>query len=75
MPVSRKNDKLRNQERPAALGYELDRETLTPKRERVNVGSASDHGCDPLDDGTFRMVPSGDIVDREEMRRRLGGQR
>lgn len=30
-----------------------------------------DYGCDPLGDGTFRMVPSGDIVDFEEMRRRL----
>lgn len=25
-----------------------------------------DYGCDPLGDGTFRMVPSGDIVDYAE---------
>lgn len=25
-----------------------------------------DHGADPLGDGTFRMVPSGDVVDFEE---------
>jgi hypothetical protein len=31
----------------------------------------SDHGADPLGDGTFRMVPSGDIVDLAERNRRL----
>ena len=30
-----------------------------------------DYGCDPIGDGTFRMVPSGDIVDLKEKRRRL----
>lgn len=30
-----------------------------------------DYGADPLGDGTFRMVPSGDIVGLEESRRRL----
>jgi hypothetical protein len=30
-----------------------------------------DYGCDPLGDGTFRMVPSGDIVDFAEKNRRL----
>ena len=30
-----------------------------------------DYGCDPLPDGKFRMVPSGDIVDLEERNRRL----
>ena len=30
-----------------------------------------DYGCDPLGDGKFKMVPSGDIVDREEKERRL----
>lgn len=29
-----------------------------------------DWGADPIGDGTFRMVPSGDIVSFEEMRRR-----
>ena len=32
---------------------------------------AGDYGADPLGDGTFRMVPSGDIVDFEERNRRL----
>lgn len=31
----------------------------------------SDHGADPLGDGKFRMVPSGDIVDFEERNKRL----
>lgn len=30
-----------------------------------------DYGADPVGDGTFRMVPSGDIVDFEERNRRL----
>jgi hypothetical protein len=30
-----------------------------------------DYGADPLGDGTFRMVPSGDIVSLEERNRRL----
>lgn len=30
-----------------------------------------DYGADPIGDGRFRMVPSGDIVDFEERNRRL----
>ena len=30
-----------------------------------------DYGCDPMGDGTYRMVPSGDIVDEAERARRL----
>jgi hypothetical protein len=30
-----------------------------------------DYGADPLGNGRFEMVPSGDIVDREERDRRL----
>ncbi len=30
-----------------------------------------DYGCDPLGNGKFKMVPSGDIVDFEERNRRL----
>jgi hypothetical protein len=30
-----------------------------------------DYGADPVGDGTFRMVPSGDIVDHAERNRRL----
>jgi hypothetical protein len=31
----------------------------------------TDYGCDPLGDGKFKMVPSGDIVDKEERDKRL----
>lgn len=30
-----------------------------------------DYGADPIGDGTFRMVPSGDIVDFAERCKRL----
>lgn len=54
-------------------GYTLDmedhghlvRETIKPREP------GKDYGCDPLGDGTFRMVPSGDIVDEAERKRRL----
>ena len=54
-------------------GYKLDmedhghlvRETLPP------VIPGVDTGADPLGDGTFRMYPSGDIVDLTERNRRL----
>ena len=32
------------------------------RREVASSISADDYGCDPLGDGTFRMVPSGDVV-------------
>ena len=34
-----------------------------------------DYGCDPIGDGMFRMVPSGDIVDYAERCRRLDKDR
>lgn len=37
----------------------------------VNTSAPGDYGSDPLGDGTFRMVPSGDIVDYAERCRRL----
>lgn len=73
--------KLRDMERPEVLGYELDRETLTPKRRRVDLDTPGDWGADPVgeDPSTgvfmFRMVPSGDIVDGPEKERRLKGRR
>jgi hypothetical protein len=33
--------------------------------------SEIDHGADPIGDGKFKMVPSGDIVTREERDKRL----
>lgn len=37
----------------------------------INVSCSKDYGADPLGDGTFKMVPSGDIVDYQERKRRL----
>ena len=37
----------------------------------VDTKRNGDYGADPLGDGKFRMVPSGDIVDFEERNRRL----
>lgn len=65
-----KSDLLRNQENPNVLGYDLDRETLTPIRSRIDTTIQCDYGCDPIANGMFRMVPSGDIVDLEEMKKR-----
>ncbi len=33
--------------------------------------TTGDYGADPIGDGTFRMVPSGDVVDYAERCRRL----
>lgn len=44
---------------------------LNVVRRIVDLDREGDHGCDPLPDGTFRMVPSGDIVDLPERNRRL----
>jgi len=67
MPI----DKLRDMETPMVFGYELDRQTLTPVRKPINAEKTGDYGADPIGDGTFRMVPSGDIVDYAERCRRL----
>lgn len=40
-------------------------------RERIKVEPGKDYGADPLGDGTFKMVPSGEIVSLEERNRRL----
>ena len=64
--------KLRDMETPMVLGYELDRKTLSPIRKQIDVTKPGDYGADPLGDGTFRMVPSGDIVDYDERCKRLG---
>jgi hypothetical protein len=43
----------------------------TYKPEFVNTNREGDYGADPIGNGKFRMVPSGDIVDFEERNRRL----
>jgi len=37
----------------------------------VDINRPGDYGADPIGDGTFRMVPSGDIVDYKERCKRL----
>lgn len=62
---------LRDMDHPTVLGYELDRATLTPIKRLIDVHTNEDHGADPIGDGMFRMVPSGDVVDWKERCRRL----
>ena len=38
---------------------------------QVDTSKPGDYGADPIGDGKFRMVPSGDIVDYAERCRRL----
>ena len=40
----------------------------------VDTTAPGDYGCDPLGDGNFRMVPSGDIVDYAERNKRLNAK-
>jgi len=40
--------------------------------KKINLVAVGDYGADPMGDGTFRMVPSGDVVDLEERNKRLG---
>lgn len=47
-------------------------DALQQKRPRRTIlQTFGDYGADPIGDGTFRMVPSGDIVSFEERNRRL----
>jgi len=57
------------QKRMMALSMGLDTETYISKK--IDVLKPGDYGCDPVGDGTFKMVPSGDIVTLLEMRERL----
>lgn len=55
-----------------AFGYLLDVDGR-PIQRYVDLTRQGDYGADPLPDGTFRMVPSGEIVDYAERCRRLSG--
>jgi len=72
------NVRLRDMEHPTVLGYELDRQTLTPILHPLPaLVEGKDNGSDPIWEGDefkgWRMVPSGDIVtDPKERDRRLG---
>ena len=54
-------------------GYTLDMHNhgaLVPPKAVMRT-PGKDYGADPIGDGSFRMVPSGDIVSFEERNRRL----
>ena len=57
------------QKRLMAESMGMPSETYLPRQ--VNTAKSGDYGADPIGDGTFRMVPSGDIVDLAERNRRL----
>jgi hypothetical protein len=50
----------------------LDMQQGKPTGRAIRAVPGKDYGADPIGDGTFRMVPSGDIVSKEERIRRLG---
>lgn len=56
------------QKRLMAESVGLPSDTYTRK---LDLSKPGDYGADPLGDGSFRMVPSGDIVDYVERCRRL----
>lgn len=56
-------------------GFTLDIDhggNLSVRGSQVDLARSGDYGADPIGDGTFRMVPSGDIVSFAERCRRLG---
>ena len=70
MSSRRKSSRRRGSRPTNVLGYDVD-ESMAPVRTRIDVARQGDYGADPVGDGTFRMVPSGDIVSYEERIRRL----
>jgi hypothetical protein len=40
-------------------------------RQSVDLTKAGDYGADPLGNGSFKMIPSGDVVDLAERNLRL----
>lgn len=57
------------------FGYEwedIQRAQQGGRLSKPIVATSGDYGADPMGDGTFRMVPSGDIVDFAERCKRLG---
>jgi hypothetical protein len=53
-------------------GYKLDMQNHGHLvKDAIDLHKTGDYGADPLGDGTFRMVPSGDVVSLEERNRRL----
>lgn len=59
------------QKRLMDLSMGLDPETYIGKK--IDMKMDSDYGSDPLDNGMFRMVPSGDVVECAERNQRFRG--
>jgi hypothetical protein len=57
------------QKRLMAISMGLDSEIYITKP--INLQSEKDYGADPLGNGLFKMIPSGDIVNFEERNKRL----
>ena len=55
-----------------SMGYRFDRVSHVIERAFIDTSKPGDFGADPLPDGTYRMVPSGEIVTESERNRRLG---
>ena len=58
------------QKRLMAISMGHDSETYITKSFPALL-PGEDYGADPIGDGTFKMVPSGDIVDFDERNKRL----
>ena len=56
------------QKRLMAISVGMNSETYISKPIIFKPG---DYGCNPIGNGTFEMVPSRDIVDYTEMKKRL----
>lgn len=57
------------QKRLMAISIGMDSEVYIPKR--IITTNGKDHGADPIGDGMFKMIPSGEIVDFNERNKRL----
>ncbi len=60
---------------PRIFGYTWEEIRALQQRQSiakpVDASRQGDYGADPLGNGMFRMIPSGDVVDYDERNRRL----
>jgi hypothetical protein len=71
LPPAPRANAAKRQQHFAGYDFTSGPEGTTVRRQAIDTARTGDYGADPLGDGTFRMVPSGDIVDYEERSRRL----
>lgn len=53
------------------MAYSVGMDTETYIGKPIDLTRKGDYGSDPIGNGMFRMVPSGDVVNMEERNRRL----